>query len=211
MGTQLLEQVVAGEAPGLVPLTVDQYHKMLEAGILRDGDPVELIDGFLVWKDRRDSRGGREMVHGPEHAATVNRLFHAVFEQLIGSDHFAQCQLPIAIYPNHAPEPDVSVVSGRPQDYVEHLPNPNDVRAVFETADSSLRHDRTTKQRLYADAGIPVYVVVDLVARQIEAYTQPLIGQGRYGQTQVFKSGDMVRLELAGGRVLELPVSEILP
>jgi hypothetical protein len=57
MNTPLLEQVVAGRAPGVLPLTIDQYYRMIAAGILREGEPTELIDGILVRKDRSD-RGG---------------------------------------------------------------------------------------------------------------------------------------------------------
>jgi hypothetical protein len=31
-------------------LTVEQYHGMIRAGILVDGDPIELLEGWLVQK-----------------------------------------------------------------------------------------------------------------------------------------------------------------
>ena len=42
-------------------LSVDGYHKMIEAGILTEDDPVELLEGWLVEK----------MVHNPPHDATI--------------------------------------------------------------------------------------------------------------------------------------------
>jgi hypothetical protein len=44
----IVEQIAASQAPYIVPLTVDQYHTRIATGILRDGDPIELIDGILV-------------------------------------------------------------------------------------------------------------------------------------------------------------------
>ena len=32
----------------LAPLTVAQYHRMIESGILPEGAPIELLDGILV-------------------------------------------------------------------------------------------------------------------------------------------------------------------
>jgi len=57
VGSGLIEQVASGEAPALVPLTVEQLHGMLEKGILRDGDPIELLEGLLVRKNRAAGRG----------------------------------------------------------------------------------------------------------------------------------------------------------
>jgi len=56
-----------------MPLTVEQYHRMLETGILRDGDPYELLDGFLVRKDR-SATGTDPMTIGPDHTGGVELL-----------------------------------------------------------------------------------------------------------------------------------------
>lgn len=50
-------------------LSVDQYHRMIEAGILEEGEPLELLDGLLVPKDR-----GGPMVVNPRHRLVVHRL-----------------------------------------------------------------------------------------------------------------------------------------
>ena len=54
MGASLIDDVVAGRTPRILRLTVEQYHRMLEGGILHEGDPVELVEGFLVRKDREE-------------------------------------------------------------------------------------------------------------------------------------------------------------
>jgi len=52
MAGSLLEELVGGRSPPLVPLTIDQLHEMIDAEIVPDGSPIELIDGILVYKDR---------------------------------------------------------------------------------------------------------------------------------------------------------------
>ena len=65
----------------IVPLTVDQYHRMIEAAILPEGEPIELIDGLLVRKDRsavgadpmtvgHAHRPGRDTIAQPGRAAS---------------------------------------------------------------------------------------------------------------------------------------------
>lgn len=49
MSTALIEEIAAGYPAGIVPITVDQYHEMIRAGIIPDGSPIELIDGILMW------------------------------------------------------------------------------------------------------------------------------------------------------------------
>jgi Uma2 family endonuclease len=43
----------------------------------------------------------------------------------------------------------------------------------MEVADTSLRRDRSTKRRIYARAGIPVYWIANLPGRRFEVYTDP--------------------------------------
>lgn len=72
MGVSLPEEIVGRRGPAIVPLTVEQFHRMMETGVLREGDPIELVDGILVYKDRADSQGGT--MHGPIHAHTIDRV-----------------------------------------------------------------------------------------------------------------------------------------
>jgi hypothetical protein len=52
MSTVLLKST-SHEEREIIPLTVGQYHGMIKAGILAEGEPIELLDGMLV----RISRG----------------------------------------------------------------------------------------------------------------------------------------------------------
>src|SRR5260370_16172034 len=67
MAALLLEELTGGPAPPIVPLTVEQLSGMIDAGIVPDGAPIELIDRILVYKDR-SAAGGGPMTHHSPHA-----------------------------------------------------------------------------------------------------------------------------------------------
>jgi Uma2 family endonuclease len=76
------------------------------------------------------------------------------------------------------PEPDLTVLRRRPVPYKEREAYAEDVLLLIEVADTSLAYDRSTKLRLYAEAGIPEYWVVDCEAETVEVYRDP--GADRY-------------------------------
>jgi Uma2 family endonuclease len=199
---------VAGRAPDIVALTVEQYHRMIEQGILPEGEPTELIDGLLVRKDRSDEGGG-PMAHGPRHSLTLKRL-ERLLRAVEGHGCHLHPQLPVTLAATQEPEPDLAVVRGAPEDFLAHHPGPADVLAVIEVSDSTLEYDRTTKQRLYAVAGIGVYWVVNLPEGHVEVYQQPGPATGRYAVRTDFRPGQVVRLPL-GAAFTEVAVSDILP
>lgn len=193
----------------VVPLTVEQYHQMIRTGILEEGLPIELLDGYLVRKDRAKA-GEDSMTIGHEHAWVVRKLTH-LSQSLLKFGCDIQVQLPITLPPDGEPEPDATIVRGTTEDYRDRHPEPGDILYVIEVADSSLQRDRTTKQRMYADAGIPRYLIVNLVDKTIEEYAEPRAGAGRYDVSQVLRKGQDLRLELDGERHIDLPVADLLP
>lgn len=204
----LLDQLAAGQAPSLVPLNVEQYHRMIAEGILSEGAAIELIDGLLVHKDRAD-REGDTMSHGPRHAAAVRRL-PQVFRVIEDRGFHLRSQLPVTLSSDQEPEPDLALVRGRPEDFEARHPGPQDVAAVMEVADSSLNFDRTTKQRLYARAEISVYWIVNLVDNQVEAYETPLAAEGRYACRTDYRPGQAMKLTLLN-LMIEIAVVALLP
>lgn len=187
----------------LVALTVDQYHRMISTGVLEEGEPVELLDGVLVPKDRGDG-----MTMSPEHRLAMSRLMRLAprIEALGGH---LQLQGPLTLVPHQEPEPDGMLVRGKPEDYTGRHPAPDDVGCVIEVSSSSLERDRTTKQRIYADAGIPQYVIVNLVDRRVEVYEEPKPGTGHYGLVRLADGEDAVLLRL-GEAAIETRASELL-
>jgi Uma2 family endonuclease len=195
--------------PLLVPITVDQYHQMIAAGILEEGKPIELLDGFLVRKDRSHA-GDDPMTVGHEYLWAVYRLGE-LNEQLKPHKCFIMTQQPITIPPDNEPEPDGAILKGASDDYRKRLPEAADILAVIEVADSSLQDDRTAKQRIYATAGISQYIIINLVGRTVEIYTAPDARLGRYGSLQSLKPGDSLRLPTGTEAELEVPVERLLP
>src|SRR5215472_13831201 len=113
MAGTLLEQIAIGEAPPFMPINVEQYHQMIRLGILPEGAPIELIDGLLVWKDRR-ARGGAPVSHDPRHASTISRL-QRLGQRLEPFDCHLRIQLPVTLSDTSEPEPDAAIVKGPPE------------------------------------------------------------------------------------------------
>jgi len=120
-------------------------------------------------------------------------------------------QQPVALSPLQEPEPDASIVNGPLDDFRSRTPTAGDVLCACEVADSSLRYDRTTKQRLYATAGIPRYLIVNLVDRTVELYADPDTSAGRYARVQTIKPGESFDIELEAGRALAVNADDVLP
>jgi Uma2 family endonuclease len=183
------------------PLSVDQYHAMIHAGILTDDDPVELLEGWLVAKIPKN----------PPHRA-VTRLLRQVLEHLVPAEWYVDSQEPITT-DDSEPEPDVVVVRGETRHYLDRHPGPQDVGLVIEVADTTLQRDRGFKKRLYAQASIPVYWIVNLSDNQCEVYTEPSgpEPQPDYRQRQDYGASDVIPVVLAGVEVGRIAVRELLP
>ena len=195
--------------PRIARLTVDQVHAMLDAGILRDGDPVELIDGVLVRKDRSE-QGDDPWTIGKKHNLVI-KLLLGLDRELAGAGCHMQAQGPVCLPPQDEPEPDGAVLRGEPRTYAERLPTARDALAVFEVADSSLPYDRTVKLALYARTSIPQYVIVNLKQACLEVHEGPDAEVGRYGHTRVLRAGDTLDLNVGGGTTLAVAAARILP
>jgi hypothetical protein len=209
MTVSLLEQMVAGEAPPLLELDVQQYHDMIRTGILPECAPIELIDGLLVWKDR-SFPGANFMSHDPRHTHPVKQFLH-VQRRLEPLNFHVQLQMPVTLSAKNEPEPDIAIIRGTSDQYAKRHPGPADIAAAIEVAASSLKFDRTTKQQKYASAAIPQYWIVNVVEDQIEVYEEPLTAEGRYGRRTDYRRGQTIRLVLDADKAIEIHVSEILP
>lgn len=142
--------------------TVDEYHRMGEAGILTEDDRVELLDGRIV-----------EMSPiGPRHAGCVKQL-NRLLSLAAGPRGLLSVQDPLVLGSFEAPQPDLAVLRPRPDAYRSAHPQAEDVLLIVEVADSSGETDRRVKLRLYAVAGIPEVWLVDLPGDRIEVCREP--------------------------------------
>jgi Uma2 family endonuclease len=182
--------------------SVDDYHKMIETGILREGAPVELIEGVVLCR----------MSKNPPHETACQRVRKRI-ERLIPGGWDVRPQAPVTL-PTSEPEPDVSVARGDDTDYEARHPGPADLGLVVEVADSSLADDKGIMLRMYARAGIVRYWIVNVPDRQIEVYTQPsgpASSAPAYAHVQIFRPGSVVPLVLDGVTLGTIAVDDVLP
>ena len=138
----------------LMRLSVKQYHKMIDAGIL--------LEGWLVTK----------LPKKPSHLVVNRALLRRLEEQVPEDTHYVDAQEPITTDTSE-PEPDISVVRGRPHEFLHRHPKATELAMVSEVSDTSLDRDRGIKKRIYARENIPIYWIVNLVELCIEVYTNP--------------------------------------
>jgi Uma2 family endonuclease len=180
---------------------VDQYHALIDAGVLTEDDPVELLGGWLV----------RKMTQKPAHPIAVDLLREA-FENRLSGARYVRTQAPITLSEGE-PEPDVALVRGKRADYRKRHPGPGDVLLVVEVADTSLARDRGVKKQSYALASIPTYWIVNLVEGQIEVYTDPTgpVDEPTYRQRRDYGLEETIPVVVDGAEVGRLAVRELLP
>lgn len=87
------------------PLTVAEYHRMGEAGILTEGDRVELIEGQLIAMSPI----------GSDHSGTVNAL-NRLLVRAVGDHGVVAVQNPVRLDDYSEPQPDFSVLKPRADD-----------------------------------------------------------------------------------------------
>ena len=179
--------------------TLAEYHKMIETGVLVDGEPYELLEGHLVLK----------MSRGTPHDGALDALIEHL-SALLPSPLYPRTQMAIALAESE-PEPDIAVVPGPRARYRTAHPTPVECRLVIEVANSSLAIDRHDKGRIYAGAGVPVYWVVNVPEKVVEVYTQPT-GSGdaaAYAHRQDYAPGSAVPVVLDGTQIGTVSVSDI--
>ena len=199
---------VARDAARIFPITVAQYHRMIEQGIVPEDSTVELIRGMLVRKDRGIA-GEHSMGHSPLHRAIIT-LLTELAPRIQSGGQYMQIQLPISCPPDSEPEPDAAVIRGQPRDYLERFPGPGDVTCVFEAAHSSLERDREDKLPLYAAAGVPQYIILNLRNFTLEVHTDPDPAAQQYRSRVTVERSGTVALRLPTGELV-IGAHEILP
>jgi Uma2 family endonuclease len=157
--------------------TREEYRQMAEAGILKPTERVELIRGEII----QMSPPGRR------HVAFVDNLTQLLILKLQGRA-IVSVQNPVVLDESSEPQPDLAMLQRRSIPYKEVEASAADVLLLIEVADTSLRYDRRTKLRLYAEAGVPEYWIVDCAAEAVDVFRAP--EADAYGEeTRVTGSG----------------------
>jgi len=142
--------------------SLEDYHRMIDAGILKGDDRVELIDGEILKMSPIGSR----------HATSVREL-NTRFTIALGDRAIVSPQNPVSVRPRSEPQPDIAILAARKHKYRKAHPEPGDVLLMIEVADSSVRFDRNRKLPLYASSGIVETWLVDLVHNVVVVATEP--------------------------------------
>ena len=196
-----VESVAAIPNDLILRLSIEQYHAMIQAGILTDDDSVELLEGWLVFK----------MPKNPPHRATT-RLVRTALDNILPPGWYVDSQEPITLF-NSEPEPDIVVVRGDTRQYLDRHPGAEDIAMVIEVSDTTLQRDRTVKKRIYARAGIAIYWIVNLVEEQVEVYSQPIaeVEQPDYSQRLDCGRSAVIPIMIEGREIGALAVNSLLP
>jgi Uma2 family endonuclease len=177
-------------------ISVDRYHRMVEAGVFEPDEAVELLEGVIVSMPPE----------GPDHAGAV-QVLNRLFTRAAADRHWVRIQSPLTLPGVQSePEPDLALIEGGFDPHGGS--HPSSAELVVEVSHSSVVKDRTWKTRVYATAGVPEYWIVNLAKRQLEVHRDPDTDEGRYRSLVTLRSGDRVRpsrlpeLEIAVGDVV---------
>jgi Uma2 family endonuclease len=151
--------------PEVRKLTIGDYYRMAEAGILRPSEQVELLNGRII----------QMAPIGPKHQTVVDKLTEAFVEQSKGR-YRVRVDGPISIPNFNEPRPDLTLYRRTLEN--KH-PEPADIYLVIEVSDSSLTSDAAEKLGIYEQAGIQEYWIVQVAKKLVRIHT---LKNGRYTQ-----------------------------
>lgn len=172
-------------------LTVDEYYRMAEVGILAPDARVELIEGEII--DMPPQGSGHAFV-----TSTLTRRFI----EAVGTAADVRCQMPIHLSEWSEPEPDLAVVKPRGAHYARHHPLAEDVLLLVEVAASSRSYDRAIKPPLYARHGIPELWLIDLGAQRLRVFRAPC--RGTYTDARVRQLDGRMSIHALPGPEIDL-------
>jgi Uma2 family endonuclease len=143
-------------------ITVEEYYRMAEVGLLAPDARVELIEGEII--DMPPS--------GSRHTGTVS-LLGRLLERAVGDRAIVRCQAAVVLGEFSQPEPDVALVVPNSDFYRQRHPVAGDTLLVIEVSETSFRYDRQTKLQLYARHSIPEVWIVDLKGGLLHVFRNP--------------------------------------
>jgi Uma2 family endonuclease len=168
--------------------TLAELDAMVAAGILEDGGPEYLWDGMVCLP----------FSEGIPHDRAVDRLRDALLDRVDRAAFYVRQDHPLVLAGDSNPEPDFVIARGPGSTYDARQPGPRDVALLIEVAQTTYPRDAGERLQKYAAVGIPLYWIVNLIARRVEVYRGRRVEQGLgvYDPPGLYTPGDAVPLEL---------------
>lgn len=180
--------------------TAEEYERLAIDGYF-DGQRVELIEGRIIQMPPM----------GWPHQKATSKAHKACLRLFglgdLGFNVFEPS--PINASKNSMPEPDVWVAPGN----LNEMQNrPQTCVLVIEVSDTTLSFDRNVKMRVYAQAQIQDYWIVNLVDQVAEVFRNPhqdTDGMWTYDSPIIIRPGESIEPLAKPGSVI--PVNDLLP
>ncbi|QDT39078.1 Uma2 family endonuclease [Stratiformator vulcanicus] len=186
-----------------VRFTVEQYQRMIDAGVFDSDRRVELLRGRIVRMPAMQNPHWFLLHH-------VEKLING----LLPSGYFTSEQAPI-VFDDSEPEPDVGVIRGLLTDYRESKPRASDAAMLIEIASRSLLSDRRDKGPIYASGSVPEYWIVNAIDRSVEVYRDPKASVSAiaadYQQRTTYRDSDPIPFQLDGKDIATIRCDELIP
>jgi Uma2 family endonuclease len=170
-------------------VSLDEYHRMIDARVFDEDDRLELLEGVIVAMSPQ----------GVPHARAITRLGRRAFQATEDTPFEVRVQLPLTLARSE-PEPDIAIADPRrPTPKGRH---PETALLVVEVASDSLDKDLGAKAMIYAEAAIAEYWVVNLEKRWVDVFTDPEAATRTYRSSRRAGPGETIECSvLAAMRV----------
>ncbi len=168
-------------APARAPrwkLSVDAVERMVQAGILPEDAPLELIGGELIEMSPQ----------GPYHSVVCEGIRERL-RGALGGEYCVREDKPVVAGRFSLPEPDVALVPGPRARWRDRHPRGDECLLVVEVSLTTQEIDRA-KAAVYGTAGVQVYWQVDLESRTLAVYESPT--EDGYATRRVLAEGEVV-------------------
>lgn len=164
---------------------------MAEVGLLAPEARVELIDGEIF------DMAPTGIQHGGFTAWLHRRLLRDLGERISVWD-----QVTLRLGGFSAPEPDLTILKYRKDEYRNKRPEPEDILLIIEVSQSSLKHDLKVKLPLYARHDIPEVWILDVQRSELRFFHA--LQAGHYSHASATQTPGPVELQALPGATLDL-------
>jgi Uma2 family endonuclease len=178
--------------PSTLHLSLAEYDAMVVLGAFDRLDRrVELFRGELIEMNPS----------GPLHDFLITYLTNWSVQGCNQSETLVTSQTGLDL-PSLESRPEPDLMWLRKADYRRAHPQSQDVQLAIEVAYSSLNYDLEDKRKLYAEARIREYWIVDASANCIHVFSDPI--DGDYRTRMVYKVGECLSPKISPNAVLNL-------